>query len=79
MLKYIDRKCRADAGLAHRMHVSLLSTAKMERLNILLAKSKMLVQSAGGQLPERGIHNDDDNFVGYVWRSHYLAHGWIPK
>lgn len=50
------------------MRIALVSTAKMERLNLLFDRSDFLVQSAGGSLDS----------VKFAWQSHYLVYGWIP-
>ncbi|KAL8634948.1 MAG: hypothetical protein Q9226_009408 [Calogaya cf. arnoldii] len=56
-------------------HIALISTAKLERLKILVNRSDLLVQKAGGSLCS--YRNPDG--VKFAWPSHYLAYGWIPK
>lgn len=49
MLKYIDKKWPPGSVSIDSMRIALVSTAKMERLNLLFDRSDFLVQSAGGR------------------------------
>jgi hypothetical protein len=69
MLKYVN-KTRKPAGC----RIAIVSVPKMERLNILLARSDELVRQAGGNTYS-GKHRDG---VEYAWPEHYLVYGWIP-
>jgi hypothetical protein len=69
MLKYVN-KTRKPAGC----RIAIVSVPKMERLNILWARSDELVRQAGGNTYS-GKHRDG---VEYAWPEHYLVYGWIP-
>ncbi|KAL9039062.1 MAG: hypothetical protein Q9180_002756 [Flavoplaca navasiana] len=75
MLKYIDLKWPACSTGANNMRISLISTAKMERLKIPIYRSDFLVQSAGGS--RFTLTNPEG--VKFAWDIHYLIYGWIPK
>lgn len=68
MLKHVNKKRLPGSVPVNDMHIALVSTAKMERLNLLFNRSNFLVQSAGGSL----------NSVKFACQSHYLVYGWIP-
>lgn len=74
MLKYIDRKWPPGSVSVDSMRIALVSTAKMERLNLLFDRSDFLVQGAGG----RPYSATSPNGVKFAWHSHYLVYGWIP-
>ncbi|KAL8995899.1 MAG: hypothetical protein Q9169_004473 [Polycauliona sp. 2 TL-2023] len=66
---------RINEGWRSAEHIALLSTAKMERLQVLVRQSDLLLEEAGGKrfcgMQPNGVHNTSS--------SHYLAYGWIPK
>ena len=74
MLKHINKKWPADSVSTDSMRIALVSTAKMERLNLLFDRSDFLVQSAGG----RPYSATSPNGVKFAWHGHYLVYGWIP-
>jgi len=59
---------------ADSMRIALVSTAKMERLNLLFHRSDLLLQSVGGR-PYKETNQDG---VKFTWTNHYLVYGWIP-
>ena len=73
-LKYIDKHWPTDGVLDDSMNIALISTAKMERMNLLFDRSDFLLHSAGGR--PYGTTNPDG--VKFTWPSHYLVYGWIP-
>lgn len=74
MLKNINTKWPIDSVSTGRMRIALVSTAKMERLNLLYDRSDILVQCAGGRL----YSTTNPNGIKFAWHSHYLVYGWIP-
>ena len=74
MLKYIDEHWPTDGVSADSMSIALISTAKVERMNILFDRSDFLLQRAGGR-PYRMTNPDG---VKFTWAGHYLVYGWIP-
>ncbi len=74
MLKYINKHWPTNDVSTNSMRIALVSTAEMERLNVLFDRSDFLVQSAGGKLYSRA----NPQGVQFAWPSHYLAYGWIP-
>lgn len=74
MLEYINKKWPLDIVSTSRMRIALVSTSKMERLNLLYDRSDILVQCAGGRL----YSTTNPNGIKFAWPSHYLVYGWIP-
>ena len=51
-----------------------MSTAKMERMNLLLDRSDFLLQGAGG----RAYSTTRPDGVKFTSRNYYVVYGWIP-